>query len=302
MKLKVLGIPFIVALALQAQLPAAAAPKVIKVDPAKGASRPAAQSPAPALAASPAQPFEIGAHYTISLNGFDLGTLAYNASVKGNTYTADSDVEVSALLGTFKWRGLTRTSGTVANGVHRPQGYSFEFDGTHRSGSVRMAFAGLEVTSLVAKPAVAPAADWVPLERKHLQGALDPLSAILAMSRPGREGPCGRTLAIIDGKQRFDLTLAYRRQEPISGGPDGASVMATVCRVKYSPLAGHRANAETQAMAANNGIEITFRPIPAAGLVVPHRVVIPTMVGEAVIEAARINVSTGSRGEIAQAE
>jgi hypothetical protein len=258
-------------------LPAVADPKVIKVPPA-------------------AAPLEIAAAYRISLNGFNLGSLQFNARIQNGTYVADSDVSLSALLGAFRWYGVTRTAGTLSGGVHRPQAYSFDFDGSVKSGSVRMGFTGAEITSVSVKPDSFSAPDTVPLERQHLKSTLDPLSAVMALIRVEGEAPCGRKLAIFDGKQRFDLALVARRE---AAGTPG---IEPVCRIKYTPVAGYRPNAETKAMAESNGIEIAFRRVANAGLMVPHRVVIPTMAGDAVIEAERVSIDAGGRGLVAQAE
>ncbi len=278
-KCRFMAIPVLLAVAA----PAVANPKVIKVP-------------------SAAPPVEISASYKISLNGFDLGGLQFNSRVQNGSYTADSDVKLSALLGAFKWHGVTRTSGTISGAVHQPQGYSFEFDGSAKSGSIRMGFTGAEITSVSVKPEAFTAPDSVPLERQHLKNAIDPLSAIMALTRVEGDNPCGRKLAIFDGKQRFDLTLSFRRQESIGTGLNGEPLTAVVCKVKYTPVAGYRNTSETQAMAANNNIEIAFRRVPNAGLMVPHRVVIPTMAGDAVIEAERVNIETGGHGQIALVE
>lgn len=251
---------------------------------------------------SAAPPVEISASYKISLNGFDLGTLLFNSRVQNGSYTADSDVKLSALLGVFKWHGVTRTSGTVSGAAHQPQGYSFEFDGSVRSGSIRMGFTGPEITSLTVNPASFSASDTVPLERQHLKNAVDPLSAILSLTRVEGDNPCARKLAIFDGKQRFDLALSFRRQDTIGTSENGQPLAAIVCKVKYTPVAGYRNNSETQALAANNDIEIAFRKAPNATMMVPHRVVIPTMAGDAVIEAERISIETSGHGQVALVE
>ncbi|MGQ0673284.1 MAG: DUF3108 domain-containing protein [Hyphomicrobium sp.] len=248
----------------------------------------------------PLPPVEIAATYSISLNGFDLGSLSFRARMAAGTYTADSDVSLSALLGAFKWHGVTRVSGVLAGRATQPQGYSFTFDGTLRSGAVRMAFTGNEITTLTSEPATVSGPDTVPLERQHLKNALDPLSAILTLARPEGENPCGRRLAIFDGKQRFDLTLIERRREALRGATKGGEQPALiVCRIKYTPISGYRDTSETRSLAESNGIEIAFRHVASAGLMVPHRVVIPTMAGDAVIEAAKVDVETQTDGALA---
>jgi len=127
---------------------------------------------------------------------------------------------------------------------------------------------------------------------------VDPLSAIVAVSRPAAD-PCGRKLAVFDGKQRFDVALIPARREAVPSGRNGAAVEGLVCRVKYTPIGGYRDNGDTRALAQSAGIEVTFRPIAEAGLWSPYRVVIPTMAGSVTLEATRYDVSAPGLDEIA---
>jgi hypothetical protein len=255
--------------------------------------------PAVAEPASSA-PIEVGAVYKITLNGFDVGNLRYRSRVTGKSYSLDSDIELSALLGAFHWTGSTRTSGAVSGSALRPASYDFQFKSNAKSGSIHMGFDANGVNQLTVAPDAPLPPDTVPLQQGHAKSVLDPLSAILAITRIAGTEPCGRRLAIFDGKQRFDLSFIYRRLETIapssSGGPASEGI---VCRVKYSPIAGYRDTADTKAMAQNAGIEIAFRPVQNAGMMVPYRVTLPTMAGPVSIEAQRIDVNAPAAGQIA---
>ncbi len=248
-------------------------------------------SPLPAIAGM--SPAEVSAVYKITLNGFELGSFRFNSTVTADHYSADSDVELSALLGAFHWKGVTRTSGTIAAKEPRPAGFLFEFNGTAKSGSVGMGFNPAGVTSVSVMPPAADPPDTVPLGPQHLKSVLDPLSAIIALTHVDGANPCGRKVAIFDGKQRFNLELIARR--PVEGQPD----RGIVCRVKYVPVAGYRANEETRNLAASTGIEIAFRPVPQAKLMLPHDVVVPTLAGPAELTLEHVDIRTPDRGEIA---
>jgi hypothetical protein len=247
-------------------------------------------------------PVEIGGQYSIYFNGFDIGAVRLEHRFSGKTYTASSDVDISALLGAFRWKGVTRAAGSLtADGV-RPSGYDFEFAGTSKSGSVRMGFSQGAVTHLSAIPMTAEPDDFVPLAPQHLKSVIDPLSALAALSRPGQPEPCGRKLAVFDGKQRFDVALVGLRREAVPAGRNGATVEGVVCRVKYTPVAGYRANDDTRALAQNAGIEVTFRPVAEANLWVPYRVQVPTIAGSVSLEATRYDISVPGMAEIALVE
>jgi hypothetical protein len=257
-------------------------------------------SPVPPANAGPSAdaPIEVSGKYSIYFNGFDIGTVRIDQRTAGRTYSASSEVQISALLGAFRWNGVTRSAGTMSAGALEPSGYDFQYQGTSKSGSVRMGFTKGTVTSLTAIPETIEPDDFVPLKEAHVKSVVDPLSAIVAVSRPAAD-PCGRKLAIFDGKQRFDLSLIPARREAISAGRDGAAVEGLVCRIKYTPIAGYRANADTRALSDSAGIEVTFRPIPEAGLWAPYRVSIPTMAGTVTLETTRYDVSAPGLAEIA---
>ncbi len=254
-----------------------------------------------ALAGAPraADAIEIGGQYTIYFNGFNIGDVRIAQRIAGQAYSASSDVEISALLGAIHWKGTTRTSGSLAGDAVRPSDYDFEFAGTGKSGTVRMGFSQGAVTRLAALPATPDPADLVPLAPQHLKSVIDPLSALVALSRPGQPAPCGRKLAIFDGKQRFDVALVPLRRVRVPAGREGLEVDGVVCRVKYTPVAGYRANAETRNLAENDGIEVTFRPVTEARLWVPYRVELPIIAGSIAVEATRYDISAPGLAEIA---
>ncbi len=261
-----------------------------------------ALSPAGARA-EPAAPWpaQVNAVYSITFNGFDIGTFEFNSAVNGHSYALTGDAKLSALLGAFTWRGTTKTSGALGRGQPRPAGYTFSYAGTGKTGSVQLGFTGDAVSNVSLLPVpTPPQTPTVPLREPHLKGVLDPLSAVMALSRATAANPCDRKLAVFDGRQRFDLLLSYKRQEHVrETRPSGQPGVAFVCRVRYQPVAGHKINDETRAMAASQDIEISLRPVPSANLFVPHQIVIPTGAGTATLTAVRIQIVTPRNEQIA---
>ncbi len=237
--------------------------------------------------------YQVSATYKITLNSFAIGTLRYESSVGFNGYVVESQVELSALFGAVSWKGTTRSSGTLNGARPQPANYSFDFRGSTGAGAVHLGFGEAGVSSLSIWPARSLAADTVPLKGKHLKGVLDPLSAVLALTRADGKSPCGRKIAIFDGRQRFDLELYLRRQQPRGEGK------VVVCRVKYRPIAGYRANNETKALSRSTGIEIAFRPVAGASLMVPDQITIPTISGPIALKAQRVDIKTSGRRRIA---
>ena len=250
---------------------------------------------APGAKAAEPWPSQVQAVYRIEFNGFDIGTFEFNSNVAGSNYTLTGDAQLSALLGAFQWKAQTRTAGTLATDLPKPAGYTFAFNGTGKNGSIKMGFAGDSVTSLTHVPPANPMPGTVAVREPHLKGVLDPLSAVMALSRSENANPCGRRLAVFDGRQRFDLMLSFRRQERIlETRHTGQPGVAYVCKVRYMPIAGHRATEETRAMAASSDIEISLRPVPSANLFVPHVITVPTPAGTIRLMAQSVRIVTHS--------
>lgn len=238
-------------------------------------------------------PSQVVATYRIEFNGFDIGQFEFNSAVAGSGYTVSGDARLSALLGAFQWKGVTQTSGTLAGDAPRPAGYTFDYAGTGKQGAIRMGFTGDSVTHLAISPPQPPQPGVTQITQQHLKGVLDPLSALMAIARSDSANPCGRRLAIFDGKQRFDLTLSFKRQERVSElRPSGQPGVAYVCKVRYTPIAGHKANEETRTLAATHEIEVSLRPIPSANLFVPHQISMPTGAGTVRIRAQQVRIIT----------
>lgn len=258
------------------------------------------------LAGTPANaaewPVQVTAAYRITFNGFEIGTFQFTSTMGPSGYVLAGDAELSALLGVFTWRGATRSSGTVAGEAPKPIAYTFDFSSNTKAGSVKMAFNGGGVANISSVPPDAPQPDIVPVRDQHLKDVLDPLSAVMALTRGAPVNPCGRKISIFDGKQRFDLLLSLRGQQPIEEAtPSGQPGIAYICQVKYVPIAGYRKGEETRQMADNSGIEVALRPIPSANLLIPYQITVPTIAGSAVLQSQRVEITMSDQRRIALA-
>lgn len=252
-----------------------------------------------AAAAEP-WPHEVKALYKVRFNGFEVGTFEFNATVNGQTYVATGNAQLSALLGALSWKGETRAAGTLKSQAPKPAGYTFDFNGIGKNGSIRMSFAGDSITNVSHTPPLQPQPDTVPVREEHLKGVLDPLTAVMAIARGGNVSPCGRRVSVFDGRQRFDLMLTFIREERVvETKPSGQPDTAVVCRVQFVPLSGHKMNAETEHMASTDGIELALRPVPSANLFVPYQITIPTIAGSATLTSHWVQITTERRGQIA---
>jgi hypothetical protein len=238
-------------------------------------------------------PAEVQANYRIQFNGFEVGQFTFNSSVHDRTYAISANADVSALLGLVRWNGATRVSGALAGNAPRPAGFSFDFRGSSKSGSLRMAFGNGAVKAVDFNPAMPDPPGTVPVQPAHMRGVLDPMSAILSMSRPKDGNPCNQRAAVFDGKARFDIVLSPKGEVPLAEAKSAATPeMLTVCRVRVVPIAGHVDDEKAAELKRNLGIEVAYRAVPGADLFVPHRITVPTFAGSAELVAQSLTIRT----------
>jgi hypothetical protein len=245
-------------------------------------------------------PTEVAAVYKIAFNGFDIGRFTFTSYTGSGSYRLDGNAQISALLGAFKWQGVSQAKGNVSGDLAAPGAYGFDYNSSAKSGSIRLGFHAGDVTSMSATPPTPPDEDLVPVESRHLAGVLDPLTAVLSLTRAGAGEPCRQRLPIFDGKQRFDLVFSPKGDRRIAERrPSGQPGIVHVCGVRYQPIAGYKRGSEQEEAARKMDIEITLRPVPSANLLVPHQITIPALVGTAVLTLQRIDIRTPGSDQIA---
>jgi hypothetical protein len=247
-----------------------------------------------------ALPAKVRALYDISFNGINVGSFEFNSEADTQAYTLTGQAKISALFGAFTWGGETRASGKVVSEAPKPSGFTFDFKSNSKSGAMKMGFTEDAVSSVVHVPPLKVKDNTVPLQAQHLKGVVDPMSAVMLMSKGTSGNPCTRRLPVFDGKLRFDLMLSPRGQVPIKDQQSGGQpAMGYVCRVKYMPIAGHKIDDDTKFMTKSDQIEIILRPIPSANVFIPYQITIPTIAGSAVMTSRRVDITTATRQQIA---
>jgi hypothetical protein len=251
-------------------------------------------------AAADSWPANVRALYQIDFNGFNVGTFEFQSQAESDSYTLAAHARLSILLGAFTWSGETRSFGMFVNEAPKPASFTFDFQSNLRAGSTKLGFSDGAVTDISNLPVTAATQPIIPVREHHLKGVVDPLSAIMVLSRSASADPCDRRIPIFDGKERFDLLLSRKGQMRVTEqSPSGQPDVAYVCRVRYLPIAGHKIDSETKFMAANDAIEVALRPVPSANVLVPYQISIPTMAGSAVITSKRVDIVSPGKPQIA---
>lgn len=243
-------------------------------------------------------PAHVKADYDITFNGFSVGTFAFQAETGGQVYTASGNAKLSLLLGAISWKSEIRTVGAVVKDAPKPGGYTFDIVSGAKAISTRMGFEDGMVSSVANFPEALHTSPVVPLRPQHLQGVIDPMSAMMQLAYGSN--PCDRRLPIFDGRERFDLVFSRKGETRISEQqPSGQPGTGLVCRIRYVPIAGHKVDDSTRFMASTDEIEVVLRPIPSAKIYVPYQVTIPMPVGSAKLTSKRVEITQSGRPRIA---
>ena len=245
-------------------------------------------------------PASVKATYQISFNGFNIGTVDFQSEAESESYTLVANTRLSVLLGAFTWDSETRSFGMLTSKAPKPAAFSLDFKSTLKAGSLKIGFSDGAVTDVAQQPIIPPKPGTIPLREQHLKGVLDPLSAIMMLSRGSNAHPCERRIPIFDGKERFDLVLSRKGEVQVTEQqPSGQPGLAYVCRVKYQPIAGYKLDRETEFMVSNEAIEVALRPIPSANVFIPYQATIPTLAGYATVYAKRVEIVSPGKPQIA---
>lgn len=252
----------------------------------------------PSPARAEGWPSHMKADYDISFNGFSVGTFAFQAEAGGQVYTVSGNAKLSLLLGALTWKSEIRTVGSVVKDAPKPGGYTFDIVSGSKAISTRMGFEDGMVSSVANFPEALHTSPVVPLKPQHLQGVVDPMSAMMQLAYGSN--PCDRRLPIFDGRERFDLVFSRKGETRISEQqPSGQPGTGLVCRIRYVPIAGHKVDEGTRFMANTDEIEVVLRPIPSAKIYVPYQVTIPMPVGSAKLTSKRVEITQTGRPRIA---
>jgi hypothetical protein len=257
-----------------------------------GGAGPAATS----VQASEPWPATVEARYRLAFQGVEVGKLTFTSKTTGTTYTLSGNADVSVMLGLFKVNTFGTASGAITARAPAPRSYAFNWRGGKKKGAIRMGFDGDVAKDVAVEPPPGDDKDKVPLTVGHRTDVVDPMSAVMALTRAGGK-PCERRAAVFDGKHRFDIVLSYKKETTIAG--KRGSEKGIVCRVTYKPIAGHKPQSETAHFAANRDIEVVLRTLPGSEMTIPHAVYIPTDWGTASMVMDRVDVTSTAIGKIA---
>ena len=236
---------------------------------------------------------KLDASYTISFARLDVG------SISATVVFGDSDYAISAhgraggvMKALVDGEGSFAARGIVKEGHLLSRTFSSKIVSNGETSEVTMVLDEGRVKELTAIPP--PNRDSIPVTETNRQGIVDPLTAMLfsgAMSGDGlSQAACRQTLPVFDGRQRYDLKLAFKRMDNMAA-EKGYSGPLVVCSVTYEPIAGHRSStALVKYLSEGREMEMALAPVAGRRFLVPFRVSFVSMIANLVIVAHRFEV------------
>jgi hypothetical protein len=235
---------------------------------------------------------KLEARYRASLAGLPIGKGSWVIDIGEAHYTAAASGVTTGLVKLFVGgKGTGAAKGTMTGGKPVASDYSATIRAGHHTDEVRMTVAAGTVKDVKLDPPQKPDPKRIPVTDAQRRGITDPMTASLIVI-PGNgemRSPqaCERTVAVFDGKLRYDLKFAYKRIEMVKA-EKGYSGPAVVCAVAFSPVAGFvPSRTAVRYLSKTDGIEVWLAPIAGTRVMVPFRAQIATPFGLGVVEATK---------------
>jgi len=248
---------------------------------------------------------KLEARYTATLAGIPIGQGSWVIDIEESRYTAAASGATTGLVRTFTGgRGSSAAKGTT-NGTGKllSSVFASTIATRKKTDEVRLSIANGAVKDLKLDPPADHDPERVPITEAHRHGVTDPMSAML-LRAPGNGDPlkpevCARTLAIFDGRLRYDLKLAFKRMDSVKA-EKGYAGPVVVCSVRFAPIAGFiPSRSAIRYITKLHDMEIWFAPMAGTRVLVPFRAQGPTPIGRAVVEARQfVSIPGPSRASL----
>lgn len=234
----------------------------------------------------------LDAQYTVTLAGIPIGKGNWVITIDGSRYSAAASGSTTGLMRVFTGgEGSSAARGTLLDGKPVVSIYAATIKSRKKTDQIRVTVDNGKVKDTRLDPPPGPDKDRIPVTEENRLGVQDPMTASLVRA-PGTGNPlspeaCQRTLAIYDGKMRYDLQLAFKRMDQVKA-EQGYAGPVVVCAVYFIPVAGHiPSRTSIKYISRMRDMEVWLAPIAGTRVLVPFRAEGPTPIGNAVMEADR---------------
>jgi Protein of unknown function (DUF3108) len=241
---------------------------------------------------------KLEAHYTVTLAGIPIGKGSWVIEIGNSRYSAAANGVTTGLMHVLTGgEGTTAAHGTLIAGKVLTATYAATIKSRKKTDAVRVTLEKGDVKDFKADPPPDHDLERVPVTEADHHGVLDPMTASL-LATPGTGDPvsaeaCQRTMAIFDGRMRYDLQLAFKRTDMVKADK-GYAGPVVVCSVYFSPVGGYiPSRGAIRYIAKLREMEIWLAPIAGTRVLVPFLARGPTPIGEAMMRATEfVTVAT----------
>ncbi|WP_170314695.1 DUF3108 domain-containing protein [Aquibium carbonis] len=242
--------------------------------------------PGPALASS-ADATSLRSEYATSLYGIVLARSTFKSRIDRNGFNISGELTSSGVAKIFDdTRARASANGRFEADTPSPRSYSVDYTAGKKKKKTTIAFADGSVSSAKNSPPVRTnRPDWIRVEKEHLAGVVDPISAALVRANTPAD-VCNRTIRVFDGALRVDLQLSPAGFGTASvPGYKGDTVK---CVVRVMPVSGYRkGNKSIDFIRKSKDISIAFAPVGNSGVYAPVEATVGTQVGTVKVQAVR---------------
>ncbi|KQX35694.1 hypothetical protein ASD04_13015 [Devosia sp. Root436] len=222
------------------------------------------------------------ASYILTLGGVNIAAMKVNLDDDGSRYTLDLSANVAG-LGTLVASGTAKatSTGRSSGASLLAEEFDLETRANGESFTVDVSFAGRDVSAFKVTPPIVDNYDRVPLERRHLTGVGDFLSAFVLKGNGLDKSLCQRQARIFTGVERFNIAMSYAGDDEATSPRTGYQGPVVLCTVDYDPVSGHFTSSDiTNYLADSDRIIIWYAPLGESGYFIPYRVLLGTNMGD----------------------
>jgi hypothetical protein len=235
---------------------------------------------------------KLDARYEATLAGIPVGKGAWTIEISDDQFSAAASGGTSGLLKAFaSGSGTGASQGRVVNGALVGLNYTASTTTSKKTEAIHMVLANGNVKEYGIDPEPPVDPDRLPITEAHRHGVYDPMTGSM-LHVPGTgevltPDACRTGATVFDGRMRYELKLDYKRMETVKA-EKGYQGPVVVCAIYFTPIAGYIPDrAVIKYLTAQRNIEIAFAPVAGTRILVPFRMVIPTPLGVAMLEATQ---------------
>ena len=153
--------------------------------------------------------FDLQLEYRVSWSNADIASATANWSFGDTSFELAATSRTLGLTETFrKYRGKVQISGRIENGWHAPETLYLSGVSKRRTREATTSWDGATGAISTIRTPELDLEKVFPLEDRHIEGAIDPLSAMLnALANLSRSGTCSGTERLYDGLRTSKITL-----------------------------------------------------------------------------------------------